>query len=652
MMKHYQIRQNCKFLAGIIASFFVCIQTNAQVCPPNIDFENGSFSYWTTYIGSVSAATGQNEIFLNPTSGPVSDRHEIFSRELHSNLTDYYGGFPVVCPNGSGFSVKLGNNTGGAQAEGLSYEFTIPANRNIYSLTYHYAVVFQDPNHQQYEQPRLELEVKNISDDERIDCSSFTFIPNGSSLPGFYMSQQMQDTTAVWCKGWTAVTINLNGKAGKTIRLSFKTADCTFRRHFGYAYIDVNSECSGEFTGATYCPTDTAVTVVAPFGFQSYRWFNSNFSRVLGTQSTLTLQPPPAAGSLLAVEVTPYNGYGCLDTLYARLVDTLTVRAVAGHNVVYCAPVPVLIGENSTPGIRYQWTPTAGLSDPTISNPFASPTVTTKYFLTATSGGGGCHHTDSVIVTTSIPDTTMQFLGKTDFCSASTDSAVLVLSPGNNIQWYRNGVAVSGSQLRRYRITESGTYYAVITNQNGCHLPTRSVTIKIEDPIPGITYPVQYTFLNTLLPLQARSIGVSALWRPATYLDTPGVYQPNFFSKNEVEQRYLITLKTAGGCFTTDTQLVKAIKEIQVFVPTAFTPNNDRVNDRFYPVTIGIKEMYSFNVVNRWGIEVYSMGKSDTGWDGTFKNLPQDPGTYVWYLKGVGIDNKIYFRKGTVTLIR
>lgn len=651
-MKHSHTRQSCKFLAGIVASFFVFIQISAQVCPPNIDFEKGDFSNWTTYIGSVSAATGQNEIFLNATPGPVSDRHEMFSRALHSTMTDYYGGFPVVCPNGSGYSVKLGNNTGGAQAEGLSYEFTIPAGRNTYSLTYHYAVVFQDPNHQQYEQPRLELEVRNVTDNIRIDCSSFTFIPNGSSLPGFFMSQQMQDTTAVWCKDWTAVTINLNGKAGKTIRLSFKTADCTFRRHFGYAYIDVNSECSGEFTGATYCPTDTAVTVVAPFGFQAYRWFNSNFSQVLGTQATLTLKPPPPAGSLLAVEVSPYNGYGCLDTLYARLVDTLTVKAFAGPDVVYCAPVPVLIGENSKPGISYRWTPAAGLSDPTVSNPFASPSVTTKYFLTATSGGGGCHHTDSVIVTTSVPDTTMQFLGKTDFCRASSDSAVLVLSPGNNIQWYKDGIAVAGTQPRRYRITQTGKYYAVVTNQNGCNLPTRSVTVTIEDPVPGITYPVRYTFLNTQLPLQARAIGVSALWRPATYLDTPGIYQPNFFSRNEVEQNYLITLKTAGGCFTVDTQFVKAIKEIQVFVPSAFTPNNDGVNDRFYPVTLGIKELYSFNVVNRWGKEVYAMGKTDAGWDGTFKNIPQDPGTYVWYLKGVGIDDKIYFRKGTITLIR
>lgn len=38
---------------------------------------------------------------------------------------------------------------------------------------------------------------------------------------------------------------------------TIQTADCTFRRHFGYAYIDVNSECSGRFEGASFCPEDT-----------------------------------------------------------------------------------------------------------------------------------------------------------------------------------------------------------------------------------------------------------------------------------------------------------------------------------------------------------------------------------------------------------
>jgi hypothetical protein len=82
------------------------------------------------------------------------------------------------------------------------------------------------------------------------------FYPIWNHTSGFFLSPKSQDTTGVWCKDWSAVSINLDNNAGKTIRLFFKTADCTFTRHFGYAYIDVNSECSSEFVGATYCPDD------------------------------------------------------------------------------------------------------------------------------------------------------------------------------------------------------------------------------------------------------------------------------------------------------------------------------------------------------------------------------------------------------------
>lgn len=652
-MKLLVLKRYGGYVMGFIACFIYSQQVRAQiVCPPNIDFEKGDFSNWTAYIGSVAAGPGTNTITLAPSGGPIIGRHEIFSRATQSQMTDFFGGFPVVCPNGSGYSVKLGNNTGGREAEGLSYEFTIPSNRNTYSLTYHYAVVFQDPHHADFQQPRMEIEVRNLTDDRVIDCSSFTFIPFGAPLPGFFLSPTQQDTTNVWCKNWTAVTINLNGQAGKTIRLFFKTADCTFQRHFGYAYIDVDSECSGEFTGATYCPTDTAVNVIAPFGFQSYTWFNNNFSQVLGNQQQLTLQPPPSAGSLLAVEVTPFNGYGCKDTLYARLIDTLTVKANAGPDKNLCISESVLIGENSKPGIRYEWSPATGLSDPTISNPFASPSVKTTYVLTAISSGGGCRNSDSVTITPSAPDTTMQFLGKTNFCSASSDSAVMFLANVSKVQWYRDGVPVSVVQQRRFRVTQSGTYYAKLTDAAGCSLNTRSVKIDIEQPVPGITYPLLYTFVDTPLLLEARKIGNNVLWRPPAYLDESGLPTPTFLSDREVEQRYMITLTTAGGCTTIDTQSVKAIKGIQIFVPNAFTPNNDRLNDYFFPITTGLKEIYLFKVVNRWGKEIYSMPANSSGWDGTFNGMPQTPGVYAWYLSGVGIDKKLYVRKGTVTLIR
>ncbi len=164
-------------------SIFITIvfSSHSQNCPPNIDFETGNFSGWTCYTGSVSAANSTNVFFLSPSGGPVPDRHTMYN--IGTGELDRYGKFPVNCPNGSGRSIRLGNDQGGGEAEGISYEFTIPANRNEYSLIYHYAVVFQDPNHLEFQQPRMEIEIKNLTDDNIISCSSFSFLPFGTILP-------------------------------------------------------------------------------------------------------------------------------------------------------------------------------------------------------------------------------------------------------------------------------------------------------------------------------------------------------------------------------------------------------------------------------------------------------------------------------------
>lgn len=790
---------------------------NAQTCPPNIDFETGGFTGWTCYTGYVSG-NGQNVITLSPSPGPVPERHTMYS-SFPGGEIDFYGGFPVNCPNGSGQSIRLGNNFGGGEAEGISYEFTIPANQNYYTLIYNYAVVFQDPDHQEYQQPRLEIEVKNITDNLSIYCSSFTFIPYGNILPGFFESPNPGSETPVWCKDWTAVSINLDGHAGKTIRLFFKTADCTFQRHFGYAYIDVNSECSGTFTGATYCPDDTLINVVAPYGYQSYTWFNNTFTQLLGNQQILTLQPPPPAGTQIAVQLIPYNGYGCVDTLYANLIDSLTVTANAGPDVSSCNNEPVPIGVPPKPGLVYRWSPATGLSNPNIANPHAMPDFTTTYVVTVNNDGGGCLDTDTVIVRAALINDSLQLIGKDNYCIGSGDSSVLRVQPTDSIQWFRDNTAIAGANGTDYKVTESGVYYALLFNFIGCSIATsqRAITISsipvagiapgttdqclvnnfftftntstnavgpmqyrwqlgdgfvaasrdvshsytqagvyelklfvysssvcadsitriirvyqnaiadfdvdpvcinlplqvinmtvdtlgspinylwdfgngqtsadrnpavqvytvagtypislsvntaqcptplnvlkrnvvIDQPRPGVNYPVQYAVIDYPLVLQARPFGETAIWSPGTHLNTQESYAPVF--TGATEQLYTIKITTATGCVTVDTQVVKTVKEAAIFVPTAFTPNNDGLNDRLRPILMGIKEIRYFRIFNRWGQLLYQSKSEMPGWDGTISGSPQSSQVVVWMIEGFSVDNRIISRKGTSSLIR
>ena len=88
------------------------------------------------------------------------------------------------------------------------------------------------------------------------------------------------------------------------------------------------------------------------------------------------------------------------------------------------------------------------------------------------------------------------------------------------------------------------------------------------------------------------------------------------------------------------------------YVPTAFTPNGDGLNDILRPIMAGMKKLEYFTVYNRWGQEVFSTSVGGKGWDGSFQGKPQTSETYIWVVKAVDYKGSVYFRKGTVTLIR
>lgn len=293
----------------ILAILFFTLKSFSQ-CPTNIDFELGDFSSWQCFIGKTYDSSGNNVIRLDP-SAPTTNRHTLISSKTDK---DKFGNFPTLCPFGGNYSVKLGSEQYGAQAEGISYTFTIPAALDTFTFTYFYAVVFEDPKHVVTAQPRFFVTAYEVATGNVINCAAFNYVANGS-LPGFFQSPISSE---VWYKNWSPVSLQFAGLQGKEVRLEFKNADCTLGGHFGYSYLDVGTGCSNILATAPYCIETNSLTLNAPYGFQSYTWYNSTFTTVLGTSQNLTLTPAPVTAGTFFVDAIPYPGFGCRDTFQAQ----------------------------------------------------------------------------------------------------------------------------------------------------------------------------------------------------------------------------------------------------------------------------------------------------------------------------------------------
>ncbi|RZK23693.1 MAG: hypothetical protein EOO43_08175, partial [Flavobacterium sp.] len=128
----------------------------AQTCPDNIGFEKGNFSKWQSSAGSVSINDSGKNIVALTELAPINGRHTI----LNNPEKDFYGGFPTTSPNGSKYSVKLGDDGTGKQAERISYEIEVPKTAENFSITYQYAVVFENPpGHTHDQQARFTAKV-------------------------------------------------------------------------------------------------------------------------------------------------------------------------------------------------------------------------------------------------------------------------------------------------------------------------------------------------------------------------------------------------------------------------------------------------------------------------------------------------------------
>lgn len=486
-----------RLIKGFII-LFALIFSSAVVlaqCPINVDFELGSFQNWQCYSGNTTFTTNLNKITVNTTT-PLNNIHKIINK---GTQLDPYGRFPTSAPDGSNYSVKLGNDGTGAQAERISYLFDVPLNQPEFVITYQYAVVLQDPGHPAAQQPRFTAKVFDITTNSYITCGSFEYVAT-SSLPGFTRSTQNSTT---WYKAWTPVSINLSGYQGHSLRLEFTTADCTQGGHFGYAYIDVNNSCTQLIKGSDICTTQSNFTLIGPAGFDQYKWYNANRTILLGTGSVLTLPTTTADGTTILLDLVPFVGFGCNYTATTVLKKLPPVTFQVTDPPIICAPgfidlTSATVTQGSDSNLTYTyWT------DAALSIALTSPnnvTVGGTYYIKATAPSG-CFDIKPVVVTIN-PLPTLTITNPATVCLATpvnlTLASVTSGSSAGVVYSYWIDAAGTIPLNNPSSVTTAGTYYIKATNGNSCSVVKPVVITYYDLPVLVTNNPTAVCFPETI----------------------------------------------------------------------------------------------------------------------------------------------------------
>jgi gliding motility-associated-like protein len=341
---------------------------------------------------------------------------------------------------------------------------------------------------------------------------------------------------------------------------------------------------------------------------------------------------------------------GCInnDSVRVRVVDrvSLTVRP----DTTFCAGDSVQLFA-STDGLQFLWTPSTALSNPTIINPVANPTVTTTYQLRASIGK--CFTIDDVRLFP-IPYPVADAGADVDICYNSQtqlDGDVVA----SNYFWRPQGSLSNPNILNPIAYPPSTTNYILTaTDTLGCPKPT-SDTVLVTVLPKIIASAGKDTMIVAGQPLQLfASGGENFSWSPPTWLNNTSIANPVAQIGSNVDSiRYNVYVTNLLGCTDSATILVKIFKtNPQIFVPTGFTPNGDGRNDYLRPIAVGIERIEYFRVYNRWGQLVFNTTVNEHGWDGRIGGKLQSTNTYVWMVKAVDYTGRPIFQKGTSTLIR
>jgi gliding motility-associated-like protein len=351
------------------------------------------------------------------------------------------------------------------------------------------------------------------------------------------------------------------------------------------------------------------------------------------------------------------NDRGCVtsDSIRVNVLDFISVEA--GRDTTICLGDEITL-RPVTQGLSFRWSPAATLDNPNVRNPKATPTTPrTTYVVLANLGK--CQDTDSVVITT-VPYPVSNVSPDTTICFG--DAAPLRgFGDGNRFQWVPLTDLSNSNTLNPIaRPRESTTYTLFMYDDKGCPKPgTSTVTITVTPRVVVNAGRDTTIVFGQALQINASSNAPNNTWSPALGLSTTSGLNPVLtLRQQDVIQgteflTYRIMASTPDGCNAIDDLVVRIFSTgPSIFVPTAFTPNGDGLNDKIRPILAGIQKLEFFRVYNRYGQLVFESSNQESAWDGNFKGQKQPSGTFVFQVQAVDYLGEVLKKNGTFSLIR
>ena len=364
------------------------------------------------------------------------------------------------------------------------------------------------------------------------------------------------------------------------------------------------------------------------------------------------------AGSYLA-RLVP-TSLTCLNTLTipvkVRDGAAVTVKADSAKNVCDANGVQITAKSNVS---NFQWsnstsfTPVLGTGQNLLVKPVNATNI---YYVRVTDSSGLCTAIDSVLV--SNHQLKITHAPNAEVCAKTASPFIITNTSSDSISvvWSLSSLIEGSNTVLSPKIKAgaTGSITGIFRNAFGCS-QTDIVPIIPHDVKASVLASASVIFVDEKVQLNATPTGTGYTyrWTPATGLSSSTIASP--IATPTVDTRYMVLITDAFGCSDTASVPIN-VKTPQcsdpfVFVPRAFSPNADGINDKAF-VRGDYLTSVDFSIYNRWGELVFRTTDKTVGWDGTFNGQMVCPDVYGYFVTGVCQKGEQFFLKGNITVMK